>query len=183
MQTKQSLLFSVFLIFLSVLLTTGCSNSDTIVQAEEAKQSPEKKSTVSLVTLQEVQKALEKNKGKVSIVNLWATWCPPCVAEIPHLSEFYREMDPEKVAFTAISLDDPQSAEKVVPLFQQKKKVPFDILVLKEPDIDALGKLLNKQLSGSIPNTLVYNSQGKLVKFWEGGISKSDLEGVVKPLL
>ncbi len=58
-----------------------------------------------LVTLAGQAINLSDLKGKVVFVNLWASWCPPCVAEMPGIQALYEKMDPEKVAFVMISFD------------------------------------------------------------------------------
>lgn len=48
---------------------------------------------------------LQKFQGKVLFVNLWATWCPPCLAEMPNIDQLYQEMDPQEIAFAMIATD------------------------------------------------------------------------------
>ncbi len=122
-------------------------------------------------------------KGKVAVVNLWATWCPPCVAEMPELVQFYKAHVPDQAALLSVSLDDPASAAGVVRGFHKDKGLPFDVLVLSERNPDALRAILQTEISGALPTTLLYDRTGKLIKVWEGAITREDLEQAAAPLL
>jgi len=92
-------------------------------------------------------------KGKVIFLNLWATWCPPCVAEMPSIQELYdKYKDNEKVAFLMVS------NEKVTPVekFMQKKGYTFPVYLNKFRMPDAFA-------TKSIPTTFVISKDGKIV--------------------
>jgi len=139
-----------------------------------------KNAKVETITVASVEQKLKESKGKVVVVNLWATWCPPCRAELPDLNAFYKEADKDKIAFLSLSVDDPEEVEKTVRPFVAKQHLAFPVYVLKDPDLDELSKKLGVELDGAIPTTIVYNREGKPSKPWVGGISKKELEDLVK---
>ncbi len=155
------------------------ARGESAAKTEDAKKAP----PITPADAKKIEALLKKSKGKVTVLNLWATWCPPCVAEIPHLIEFYKETDRKKVEFIALSADDPASADTAVRAFQKSREIPFPIYVLTERDPDALAKVLKTELSGAIPTTLIYDKKGKLQESWEGSITLEQLMKKVKPLL
>ena len=92
-------------------------------------------------------------EDQVVFINFWATWCPPCVAEMPDIQGLYEEVDKSDVAFVMISLDD--SFEKAKN-FVQRKEFDFPIYQLASP----LPKVYE---SSAIPTTYVISPQGEIV--------------------
>lgn len=150
--------------------------------AEEAPKK-DKPAPVSVVSVEELQDTLETARGKPAVVNLWATWCPPCVKETPELAKFYREYK-GKAAFLSVSLDDPSVAEDdTMSKFVEKHKVPFPVRILRSGDPDDVSKALKTEIVGALPVTVVYDADGKVVKKWEGEVTSADLKEAVEPLL
>ena len=101
---------------------------------------------------------LKNFAGKRVFVNLWATWCPPCRAEIPAIEKLYEAADKRNTAFLLISLDDKfESAKK----FAQRKKLTTPIYY---PSTH-LPELFQVQ---GIPATFIFNEKGELVQRIEG---------------
>lgn len=92
-------------------------------------------------------------KNKVVFVNLWATWCPPCIAEMPDINKLYTEMNEKDIEFVMISLDDEFQKAKD---FVQKKDFDFPIYQLAS-------SLPNVYESSAIPTTYVISPEGKIV--------------------
>lgn len=91
-------------------------------------------------------------RGKVVFMNLWATWCPPCIAEMPNIHSLYQEMASEQIVFVMLSLDeDPEKARE----FVKKKGYSFPIYFLK----NRLPSVYDTQ---SIPTTFVISPQGQI---------------------
>ena len=102
---------------------------------------------------------LEDYRGKTVFINLWATWCPPCRAEMPHISDLYEKVrENENLVFLMIALDKDFSKSKD---FVTSKKFGF-------PVFHAAFGLNNSLQSQSIPTTLVVSPEGKIVFYQEG---------------
>lgn len=138
---------------------------------------------VDLISAVELRSKFAESKGKVVVVNFWATWCPPCVSEMPHFAELYKKYAGKPLSLLSLSADAKDTIDKAVIPFQKEKKLPFPIWVLDERDPDAFSQVLGKELSGALPETLVYAKDGKLVKAWEGEVTLAQLEEVIAPLL
>jgi thiol-disulfide isomerase/thioredoxin len=109
---------------------------------------------------------LEAYRGKTVFINLWATWCPPCRAEMPHISEMYKKVkDSENLEFLMIALDKD---------FEKSKKLVND-KGWSFPIVHASHGLNNSLQSQSIPTTIVINPEGKIV-FYQEGMSNFDTE-------
>lgn len=138
---------------------------------------------VRAVNTAELGEIMEKTRGKVTVLNFWATWCVPCVQEMPDFVTLYNESDPEAVALVSLSIDDATEVTGAIPEFQRTHKMPFPIYVLNERDDEALEKALRGKFSGMIPATFVYDKTGALVKMVEGPATLSELREILKPLL
>jgi thiol-disulfide isomerase/thioredoxin len=97
---------------------------------------------------------IEALKGKVVFLNLWATWCGPCRAEMPTIEALYNSVDKEKVAFVMLSLDTPENFNKVVK-YVNDKEFTFPVYVVD--------KGLTTQLQvPSIPTTFIIGKDGNI---------------------
>jgi peroxiredoxin len=120
----------------------------------EAEDAERQSANFTLTDLQGKQWTLKDLKGKVVLVNFWATWCPPCKKEIPDLEALYNRFKDQGFIILAISQDD--ETDKVAP-FIAAEKVTYPVML--DPGIK-VGKLF--QVEG-IPKSFVYNRDGKLV--------------------
>jgi thiol-disulfide isomerase/thioredoxin len=98
----------------------------------------------------------EKYKGKVTLVNIWATWCVPCKVEMPAMEQVYRELAPRGFAIAAVSVDE--GAPDDVRRFAQDLGVSFDILQ------DKSGKIQQTYQTTGVPESFLLNRQGVIVK-------------------
>jgi thiol-disulfide isomerase/thioredoxin len=100
----------------------------------------------------------EALKNKTVFINLWATWCPPCVAEMPDINRLYKEVASENIVFIMISLDDDFNKAKT---FLQKKEYDFNIYQFVSTIPSAL-------YSKIIPTSFVFSPEGNIVVRKEG---------------
>ncbi|MFB9210962.1 TlpA family protein disulfide reductase [Echinicola jeungdonensis] len=145
----------------SVILSTGLFNPDTD-KNEKANhgfiyQGQLKDRNGKLIDLKDY-------KGKTLFINLWATWCAPCRAEMPHIASLYEKVkDQENLEFLMLALDDDfNKSEKYV-----------DAEGFGFPVFQAIGRISPSLHSQSIPTTLVVNKEGKIV-FYREGMSNFD---------
>jgi len=101
---------------------------------------------------------IQSFKGKKVFVNLWATWCPPCRAEMPSIDKLYQAADKEKTQFVLLSLDkDFETAKQYVQ--DHKLNVPIFYPAADLPDLFAVN---------GIPTTFIFNEAGELTEQHEG---------------
>lgn len=94
-------------------------------------------------------------RGKVIFLNFWATWCMPCVAELPSINKLYLELKEENIAFLLISNEQLEKVKR----YHSKKgyQIPFHI-------IDEEGNIPNSYFSPSIPTTFIINKEGQIIR-------------------
>ncbi len=114
------------------------------------------------------------NEDTLYIVNFWATWCVPCVKELPEfakLEEKYKEL-PVKILL--VSLDFKEELHKI-PLFIQRRKLKSEVVWLNETDANRFIPIIDNRWQGSIPATLLVASRHSYKNFFEGTITASQL--------
>ena len=109
--------------------------------------------------------------GKVVVVNFWATWCVPCVAEIPGFNRVYHEFSPQGVVMLGVAMDD--EGKPVVEPFLKKHPIDYPVALGSDALADKFG------LAG-YPVTLVFDRSGTLLKRFEGLTEEADLEAAVR---
>jgi thiol-disulfide isomerase/thioredoxin len=120
--------------------------------------------------------ALSSFKGKVLLIDFWATWCGPCKVEIPHFIEFQEQYGKDGLQIVGISVDD--TADKVAPYIAEMKMNYPVLLGLDRDDVlEAYGPLLG------IPVTVVVSREGKICATHTGLTSRDVFEREIKALL
>ena len=100
--------------------------------------------------------SLSDYRGKVVVVNVWATWCPPCVDEMPSLEKLYQEFKNESFEILAISIDS--DGITAVPPFLKKHGLTFPVL------LDSQATIRSSYRTTGVPETFIINKKGILVK-------------------
>ena len=115
-------------------------------------------------------------RGKVVLINFWATWCGPCKAEIPEFVELKEQYGAKGFEILGISVDDPAEA---LPPFAERYKMNYPVLVgLERDDVqEAYGPIFG------IPTSMLVARDGTICRKFAGGLSKARLEREIKPLL
>lgn len=153
-----------------VLLATGLKNAD--VPAFSSEISKTGKSGVALtgnsamagagfqmVDLEGRGVSFESLKGKVVFLNIWATWCPPCIAEMPNIQKLYDKVGSDKIAFVMLSVDQGETGK--VKKFIDKKGYTFPVYF-------PTGQFPQEFRSNAIPTTFIISPEGKIVAKQEG---------------
>jgi len=128
-------------------------------------------------TAEVIRAAVVATHGAVVIVNLWATWCQPCVEELPELLRFYREHRTGGVRLLLVSADF--SSQRAAVLARLRALGISGTSYLKQGDDMAFIEGLAPQWSGSLPATLLFDSKGKLRELVEGSVGYERLAQLV----
>ena len=119
---------------------------------------------------------LEKKNGKINVVNFWATWCVPCVDELPYFEKINQEND--QVEVTLISLDFvKQVASSLIP-FIIEETIQSEVILLDDPNSNEWIKKVDQNWSGALPATIIYNDNAK--QFYEQSFTLEVLEQEVE---
>jgi thiol-disulfide isomerase/thioredoxin len=123
------------------------------------------------------QISIERWHGQVVVVNLWASWCPPCREEIPGLVRIQQRFASNGVQIVGIAFDSAAKSRQAA----AELGINYPVLVAGLEAIDLIRKVGNK--AGALPYTLVLDRQGQPVATHLGILSEADLERILKPLL
>jgi thiol-disulfide isomerase/thioredoxin len=139
--------------------------------------SVEKRKTVSDFSLKQLNGEntwdFSAQRGKVLVVNYWATWCPPCRFETPGFVNIANEYKNRNVEFVGVTMDE--NLEDVPP-FIEKYKIPYQILLPgNDPNLGTDGMAL--------PTTFLYDRNGRLAKKYTGIVLESTLKSDIEALL
>ena len=134
---------------------------------------------VSVVKFSELQDKILYTEAPLTVFNFWATWCGPCIKEIPHFDAL--QVENEGVKVYLVSVDFKQDLEKVKG-FVKKRAIQSEVIFLDEKDPDSYMDKVSQEWTGAIPATLFVTDLGKTY-FHEKAFTKEELEKAVKKYL
>jgi thiol-disulfide isomerase/thioredoxin len=133
-----------------------------------------RKDRVEIIKIDGLQKLLKEENHKLHIINFWATWCKPCVKELPQFTELART-HPD-ISISLVSLDFIQDLETKVYPFLDKKDIDLRVLLIDELDYNLWIDLVDPSWSGAIPATLIIEPATGHRKFLEKEFENNELE-------
>lgn len=128
----------------------------------------------TLIDLQGQKVQLKDYQGKVILVNAWATWCPPCRAEMPDINAYYQAHQKDGFIVLAVNAGDPAS---LAASFAQSNNLAFPVL------LDSNLNLLDSMGIHDFPTSIVIGRDGRVKHIQVGMFSPEALKSVVNPLL
>lgn len=179
-----------FFVFLLVALSCSSENEDDQpIEAESepleqvdpqsaalypAKQKAEA-SDFEMATVSGEQFRLSDHKGKVVIMNIWATWCNPCHDETPDFVELYDEFEDDGLLIVGVSIDE--QGKSVVEPFMEKYNVDYPIIIDNGVVMDKYGPTMG------IPTNYIIDKEGDLRYFATGALTNKELRPKIERLL
>jgi len=161
--------------FLIVILLSACMGDDKSGdgKGETNKAAP----AFSVSNIKGGQLSLEDYKGKVVLVNFWATWCAPCKEEIPGFVEVYNDLSNKGFVVLGIALDE----KDLVSEFSKKLNITYPI-GYGDDDVAKVNEAYGNTL-GALPYNVILDKQHNIVYTQPGPIPKENLRKLVMPLL
>lgn len=136
---------------------------------------------VEILDYNQLEPRLSTTSDTTYVVNFWATWCKPCVEELPDFFKVENEMKNEKFKLLLVSLDFSTHIDSRVKPFIKKHNISTEIVVLDDPDANTWINKVEPTWDGSIPVTIVFNSTNRL--FIDKTINHEDLKTIVENML
>ncbi len=131
------------------------------------------------ITLEQLQtRTIKPANDTLYIVNFWATWCAPCVKELPYFAQSELTFNTKKVKTLLVSLDFVKDLERVRK-FAESKRIVQDIYILNAGNPNIWIDKIDPAWSGAIPATALYRN-GKKVLFHEGELNQSALDSIIQ---
>ena len=175
-------------LIITILLACSCANKNkkTDVAIETHKKEVVASNTVENFDLEVYnyagfEKFLNKKDDKIYVINFWATWCAPCVKELPYFEKLNKSYKEKNVEVILVSLDFPHLYDKKLKPFIKQKQLKSKVIALDDPDMNSWIPKVDKSWSGSIPATVIYKNDNR--KFFEQSFTYEELEKEVKPFL
>lgn len=140
------------------------------------------KAQVKLLTLNELEQRTAKGKDTTYVVNFWATWCGPCVEELPNFEKLNAQSQGKPLKVLLVSLDFKSKLQKEVVPFVQKNKIKSEVYVINEPDQQQFIERVDKKWSGALPATLFINSNRQIRTFYEQEFTYQELTKTLENL-
>jgi thiol-disulfide isomerase/thioredoxin len=139
--------------------------------------------TVEPISAAEFRQLLAEQRGKVVIVNLWATWCAPCLKELPELAKLqaqYRELG---LRVLTVSLDEPELLAGRVEKVWQERGAGLPAFLQTENSWDKFVSVIDPAWAEIMPTSFVLDREGRLKATLTGGKKFEEFEAAIKPLL
>lgn len=152
-------------IFISILFFCG------LAQAQQVN---------AVYKIGDLLKRIEQNNDTIYVLNFWATWCVPCVKELPAVDSFAMAHKSEKIKVLLVSLDFKDELDKKVNPFLQKYHYKTECVLLDEVNGNDFIDKIDKRWTGSIPATFITFNKRRKTEFVEHKIIKAELETLVE---
>ncbi|QKT03242.1 TlpA family protein disulfide reductase [Ectothiorhodospiraceae bacterium 2226] len=148
-----------------------------LAEAPRSPQAPETRPDFHLPDLSGNMRSADEWDGQVVLVNFWATWCPPCVREIPELVRLQELHHENGLVVLGIAIDEPEAVEA----FLADMAVNYPILLGRQGGIALAQEFGNRH--GILPYTVVYDRNGRITHTHAGELDLKAAETMVLPLL
>lgn len=119
---------------------------------------------------------LAQNKGKVILINLWATWCKPCIKELPALEKLHQKYQDKAVKVIAISIEGEAKADTLVRPFWDKMELTMDNYIIQNDNPASFINHFDKIWLGMVPTSYIFNQNGEKVETITGTLSYEAFE-------
>lgn len=136
--------------------------------------------TVPVWKFEHLNAHLNKKNDTLYVINFWATWCKPCVEELPHFERLQSEYDEKKVKVILVSLDFASKLQSRVVPFVKDNKIQSTVVLLNEPDYNAWIPKVDPSWSGSLPATLIFKNSNNTRVFSEKPFDYNELQTTVE---
>lgn len=132
-----------------------------------------------IVKLGDLEKFTKSKNDTLYVINFWATWCRPCIEELPAFESISQEYKTSKLKVILVALEFKKDYPKL-PKFIAAKNLKTEVVILDEPNYNSWIPLVNKEWSGSIPATLFVKGSNKTYIFKEQSFEYKDLKKEVE---
>ncbi|MCB2203831.1 TlpA family protein disulfide reductase [bacterium] len=168
--------FAVFLLFLTANAWSQSSSGDPASYLD-----PDGRNIPVYEGFDTILPELQAPDEGILVINFWATWCAPCVAELPYFEELRSRYPSGQVRVLLVSLDFPKQLEKRLLPFLEKKDIHSSVVVLDDPDANSWIDRVSPEWSGAIPATLILGPG--IREFREQSFTRKELFTLVQSLV
>jgi thiol-disulfide isomerase/thioredoxin len=158
------------MIFLAFAVLASCKT--------EVKKSADE---LQVVDYEGLRPYLNRDTDTLYLVNFWATWCKPCIDEMPYFEYINENYSLQKVKVLLVNLDDPDKIETRVKPFLQENEIRSEVIILDDLNANYWIEQVDSRWSGAIPATVFYGRDFR--EFYEKSFKFQELDSIVKSKL
>ncbi len=138
---------------------------------------------VNAIKITDLENRIKNSSDTTYVVNFWATWCVPCVKELPSFDSINATFYKSKVKVILVSLDFKEDLKTKLLPFLNSKKIRSEVMLLDETDANYFIPIISETWSGAIPATLIINNEKGINRFFEKKVTykflKSEIESCI----
>lgn len=170
--------YFLLIILFSVL---SCKNEKNTAAALQEQPNIAQTADLDVYDFSALEPYLNKTDDKIYVVNFWATWCAPCIKELPHFEKLNETYSNQDVEVLLVSLDFPKQYDSKLKPFIAKHNLKSKIVALNDVDTNSWIPKVSEDWSGAIPATLIYNKNKR--QFYEQSFDYVQLETQIQQFL
>ena len=134
---------------------------------------------IKVIKYKELAQLRQLPHDTLYVVNFWATWCKPCIQEMPYFEAATEQYKNQPVRVILVSMDDVEDLDKRVKPFVKKRSLKSTLLLLDERDINPWVDKFEPKWSGAIPLTILFNNHRKQYFFAERELTEEELQQLI----
>ncbi|MDP2088852.1 MAG: redoxin domain-containing protein [Flavobacteriaceae bacterium] len=164
-------------IFILILVVFYSCKSETSFERTPIEVVTDDGVSIEVYDFENFKPFIQQQDNVIYVINFWATWCKPCVEELPAFISLQEKYQDKKVKVLLVSLDFPTKIiEQLIPFIKIKKLAP-EVILLDDPDQNTWIPQISEKWSGAIPATLIYYKDKRV--FYEQSFTFETLEQAV----
>jgi thiol-disulfide isomerase/thioredoxin len=135
-----------------------------LLHLRKSKDNPKLKSDYDrawIIDQNQFSDVINNRNGRVLFVNVWATWCIPCIEEFPDLIKLQHAYENKPIDFVSLNVNLLAEKDSLVIPFLEKENSNLDVYMAERDDVDALVDVIDKNWSGAVPVSFIFDRQGK----------------------
>lgn len=141
----------------------------------------QEKNIVKVMNFEQLKPLLHQQNDTVYVVNFWATWCAPCIEEIPYFEQIGEKYKNKQVNVLMVSMDFPNQLESRLIPFVKEQNMKNEVILLDDPRQNKWIPQIDEKWTGAIPATLIYKNDFR--EFYPKEFTFEELEKIITPLL
>lgn len=161
-----------FIIVFSLFALISCKKKE----AEEVNLEFKENDEIEVYNFEQLENFLQTEQDQTYVVNFWATWCKPCIKELPYFEDLHVKYKGD-IKVILVSLDFPNKLESQLIPFIKEKGIQSQVVLLDDPHENEWIPKVDSMWSGALPATLIFNRTER--KFFEQSFTQEELENEV----
>lgn len=174
MQKKPLFIITLIAMLVAIIGAFMAISPETPKTSDQEEKGTKNRQRLTLVGLDGKEVAIEDYRGKVVLLNFWASWCPPCVREIPDLVKLHKNYQDKEFVILGVVVENPEAREKVVKKMVKDFSMSYPVLWASKEIIARFGPI------NAIPRTFILDPNGKIVEDLPGMGDYNTFETLVK---